>query len=287
MPKIVQSIYQSIKVSLPLNSPIKFGTSQVVFTNNPLKVLKITGRPSRITDDGVFLAPEISLVNLHKGNYLVIETACANDSDEQELRAREENEAAAAWMSLSFGKRVAEKLIGINVFPEPGKLALVSHPERNPMAYPLCTYSKADLDFNHKLAEKHCADQSDNGRTISLALRWYLKGRNEELPSDAYLAFWVSLEVLFGEWKDMDKRISEELSEIIPGNHSSIEVKEALGIGRLLGQRADIVHKGKISLKGVTENERVVLLREITEEILRKRIGLKQRDRFSKYFQKA
>lgn len=284
MTKIAQTIFQTMRLKVPVDSPIFIGKSKTYFSNKPVQFLKITGKPARLTDDGTLLPPDIELITLHNGLYSIIESECEDDSDQAEYKARESNEIAAAWLALFFGKRATEKYIGINILPKPGQYTLVSDTERTPLYYPekeIQSNKLEELKSFIKIFSTH--DEEDRERT-ELALRWYMKGRQEGFATDGFLSFWISLEVLFGEWKDMDKLICKELSCIIPGKREADAIKEKLEIGHLLGLRADIVHKGKTTLGNAPGHEKLILLREIVEEILCHRIGIPIRNRLSTRF---
>lgn len=263
--KKIQSIYQVIRLKVPLNSRVDIGRTNFVFTDRQLRVFKNTGRPVRITDEGTFLAPEMGITILHPGVYLVIETDCTDESDDAEHIAREANEECAAAVSLLFGKRASEVHIADNVF-NGDKISLVIDAMRNPMFQPLRTISSEEFDRAETLLNHPAPENAPN---IELALRWYMKGRREPYGPDAYLFFWVAVEVLFGEWKNLDHKVAERLSTIIPGNFSAELVRSRLKLGRLVALRGDIVHKGKQRFATPAESYQLVIVREILEELLK------------------
>lgn len=284
--KIIQTIYQPMKLVVPIDIPIVSGKTTAFFTTNTLHLVKITGRPQRIDDNGYLLAPDVGLVALHKGIYLVLQTECTDDSDQAVLVARERNNVMAAWLSLFFGKRATEIFLGSNAITN-NQFSYISPVLRSPAFYKAVNYDLGQIKNFESHVLGFASLKEEDRMVIELAMRWYMKGRSEEVPIDAYLSYWVCLEVIFGEWKGMVNRIAQILTQIIPGTHTKDEIKVALGIGKLIALRSDIVHKGKDSFRGTFEHDHLILLREISEEILRHRIGAPNRDRFSKYFRGA
>lgn len=108
-------------------------------------------------------------------------------------------------------------------------------------AAPAISVEKVGEEVLRADAMVNSAPDSRRGR-VALACRWFLRGMQENNPTDKIVYFCIALEVLF-EYGNFVAKLRDALTAAIPGTTQE-QVSTALDLGRIYGMRGDVVHKG-------------------------------------------
>ena len=192
---------------------------------------------------------------------------------------------ATCVFDLRYPGLIAEKLYegmvnepGHFVYIAEGPLRLTAQPVRD--ARDVADEIAGDFVFLRKLSEE------DRSR-FQLTARWFRRGQEAINPVDKLLFLWTVLEIFTAtEGRNVPKEASESLRERLYPDLSSQEIKGKTKIGRIYGERSDIVHKGK-AFVAAGEDERysdyLNRLEAIATTCLRILAGMPPGDELDKY----
>ena len=188
----------------------------------------------------------VQTLEFPQGAYLATaQRVVFDDGGEAQARARVAVAEVTAVCDLLFPGWVVEKAyegqvnVGNScaVIPE-GSVSLRSWTPR--------TYSEIQEQFRTGYLSLQSLPQAERER-YRLMSRWYRKATETDNPIDRFLFLYMSLEVFPARGTaDVPRHVTALLhrsafSELSPG-----VVKDRLGLGRLAGMRARIVHDGKV-----------------------------------------
>ncbi len=100
-------------------------------------------------------------------------------------------------------------------------------------------------EIGNSLSESKQASQ-ENLERFGLASRWFRRGCESMNPIDKLLYWYITLEVFPAEnTTRVPESVSELLNKEVYPDISPKRIKELIGIGRIAGMRADVVHSGQ------------------------------------------
>ena len=232
------------------------------------------------------LRPAQRHAKLAPGSYVVIRIRVdAPDPASARMMAALRAAEAACVFDLRYPGLIADKIYegtvdepGRFLFMGEGPLRISAQPDRDPKD--VADEIAGDFDFLRKLSEE------DRSR-FQLTARWFRRGQEAINPVDKLLFLWTVLEIFTAtEGRNVPREASESLRERVYPDLSSQEIKGKTKIGRIYGERSDIVHKGK-AFVAAGEDERysdyLNRLEAVATTCLRILAGMPAGDELDKY----
>jgi hypothetical protein len=103
---------------------------------------------------------------------------------------------------------------------------------------------------------------------FALAVRWFAKGRDTTNPIDRFLALYICLEIFPAMGStDVVRLVRDFVRARAAPELDKDEVTNRIGIGRICGKRAEIVHDGLVAVDLVRDQEFRVLLKQLEASV--------------------
>ncbi len=174
------------------------------------------------------------------GNLLICLAQLDSGSVEHEQDGRQRTAAAIGAALMGLGENAAHSLVCEQLIPPNGKPTETLMQVRTPQVFPDVEESRVDSMFGTLELLLRNADPATSTR-IAHALRWLAQGMQAD-DTDAFVAMWISLEVLCLSGNTDVRPINELLARQYDVTYR--EACERFRVGRLHGIRSRIVHHG-------------------------------------------
>jgi len=246
----------------------------VHITSKPQKVDVLVGE-MEITNQYTANTNSAKNVTLEfKGSTYLILNYIAQTEERAKQEGRLKFEVVLPYLEIVLGERFVFKKIYEQTIDILKRLPIwVYGADLNPCSFEMHDLKDEHLQIALEQWDKLLIRPPEGRNRIELALRWYHRGLTENVPDDKFLFFWVAFEVLTMPGSTNTDQAGDYLRKELFPDLERYLILNKLRIGEFFGCRADIVHNG-LSQMNSKFDERILLLKMILSELLRKEFGL-------------
>ncbi|MCX6558052.1 MAG: HEPN domain-containing protein [Candidatus Aminicenantes bacterium] len=175
---------------------------------------------------------------------LIITPFDKNSANWNEAVIKEKVDIYLGLLILFFGRNIAHELIFENVYGISDNQVSASAARcENPLFFPSPDLNEEKFN-NIFLVNKFILQKpEDEKNRFLLSLRWF-KNANFDSGVDAFLKYWIALEIIAMSNNTDIQSINQILGKIY--NLPLVGIQKTFNMGRLYGLRSKIIHNGKI-----------------------------------------